>query len=83
MTSVGVPIKILHEAEGHTVTVESSNGEVFRGKLVEAEDQMNCQLRDGESYYFFLIRTIRNLNYISCIFIVANLAKKLNLVWFL
>eukprot|EP00112_Aurelia_sp_Birch-Aquarium-sp1_P007253 Seg179.2 transcript_id=Seg179.2/GoldUCD/mRNA.D3Y31 product="Small nuclear ribonucleoprotein Sm D3" protein_id=Seg179.2/GoldUCD/D3Y31 len=42
--SIGVPIKILHEAEGHTVTLETMNGEVYRGKLVEAEDNMNCQL---------------------------------------
>lgn len=52
---VGVPIKILHEAEGHTVTVELKSGEVFRGKLDEAEDNMNCQMshvtrtaRDGK-----------------------------------
>lgn len=42
--SIGVPIKILHEAEGHTVTCESINGEVYRGKLIEAEDNMNCQM---------------------------------------
>ncbi|KAJ1636574.1 hypothetical protein T492DRAFT_835271 [Pavlovales sp. CCMP2436] len=41
---VGVPIKILHEAEGHTVTIELKSGEIFRGKLDEAEDNMNCQL---------------------------------------
>jgi len=41
---VGVPIKILHEAEGHTVTIELKSGEVFRGKLDEAEDNMNCQM---------------------------------------
>jgi len=41
---VGVPIKILHEAEGHTVTVELKSGEVYRGKLDEAEDNMNCQM---------------------------------------
>src|ERR1700722_19563258 len=42
--SIGVPIKILHEAEGHVVTVESVTSEVYRGKLIEAEDNMNCQL---------------------------------------
>jgi small nuclear ribonucleoprotein D3 len=42
--SIGVPIKILHEAEGHVVTIESVTSEVYRGKLVEAEDNMNCQL---------------------------------------
>lgn len=54
--SIGVPIKILHEAEGHIVTCETNTGEVYRGKLVEAEDNMNCQFaavsvtyRDGRT----------------------------------
>lgn len=42
--SIGVPIKVLHEAEGHIVTCETTSGEVYRGKLVEAEDNMNCQM---------------------------------------
>ncbi|XP_013772561.1 small nuclear ribonucleoprotein Sm D3-like [Limulus polyphemus] len=42
--SIGVPIKVLHEAEGHIVTCETNTGEVYRGKLVEAEDNMNCQM---------------------------------------
>ncbi|KAM9194203.1 small nuclear ribonucleoprotein Sm D3 isoform 2-T2 [Dugong dugon] len=41
--SIGVPIKVLHEAEGHIVTCETNTGEVYRGKLIEAEDNMNCQ----------------------------------------
>ncbi len=44
--SIGVPIKVLHEAEGHIVTCETKTGEVYRGKLVEAEDNMNCQMAD-------------------------------------
>ncbi len=54
--SIGIPIKLLHEAEGHTVTLETLTGEVYRGKLLEAEDNMNCQMqnitvtsRDGRS----------------------------------
>eukprot|EP00069_Balaena_mysticetus_P001395 bmy_15260T0 len=42
--SIGVPIKVLHEAEGHIVTCETNTGEVYRGKLIEAEDNMNCQM---------------------------------------
>lgn len=42
--SIGVPIKVMHEAEGHIVTCETTTGEVYRGKLVEAEDNMNCQM---------------------------------------
>jgi small nuclear ribonucleoprotein D3 len=78
MSNIGVPIKMLHEAEGHIVTCEVGlspclrpccffllssssffaygrvlcrgaqlmSGEMYRGKLVEAEDNMNCQLTD-------------------------------------
>lgn len=42
--SIGVPVKILHEAEGHIITLETVTGEIYRGKLVEAEDNMNCQM---------------------------------------
>jgi len=35
--SIGVPIKLLHEAENHVVTVELKTGELFRGYLMEAE----------------------------------------------
>lgn len=42
--SIGVPIKVLHEAEGHIITVETMMGEVYRGKLLEAEDNMNVQV---------------------------------------
>lgn len=42
--SIGVPVKLLHEAEGHTVTMELKNGEIYRGHLIEAEDNMNCQV---------------------------------------
>ncbi|KAK6192154.1 hypothetical protein SNE40_003680 [Patella caerulea] len=44
--SIGVPIKVLHEAEGHIVTCETTTGEVYRGKLIEAEDNMNCQMNN-------------------------------------
>jgi hypothetical protein len=47
-TKVGVPIKLLHEGEGHVVTVELKNGEVYKGLLSEAEDTMNCQMKEGE-----------------------------------
>lgn len=42
--SVGVPIKLMHECEGHVVTLELKSGEMYRGTLVEAEDNMNCEL---------------------------------------
>lgn len=44
--SIGIPIKLLHEAEGHIITIETGVGEIYRGKLLEAEDNMNCQLQN-------------------------------------
>lgn len=41
---LGVPVKLLHESEGHIVTVELKTGETFRGNLVEAEDCWNMQM---------------------------------------
>ncbi len=38
MSNIGVPIKLLHEAEGHIVTVEMMSGELYRGKLVEVSE---------------------------------------------
>eukprot|EP00823_Brevimastigomonas_motovehiculus_P007484 TRINITY_DN652_c0_g1_i1.p1 TRINITY_DN652_c0_g1~~TRINITY_DN652_c0_g1_i1.p1 ORF type:complete len:129 (+),score=27.44 TRINITY_DN652_c0_g1_i1:29-415(+) len=44
-TTIGVPIKLLHESEGHKVTVELINGEVYRGHMMDVEDNMNCQMQ--------------------------------------
>lgn len=44
--SIGIPIKLIHEAEGHIITLETTTGEIYRGKLLEAEDNMNCQLQN-------------------------------------
>lgn len=44
--SIGVPIKLLHEAEHHVITVEVKSGELIRGYLTEAEDTMNMRLDD-------------------------------------
>lgn len=43
---VGIPVKLLHEAEGHVLTVELKSGETYRGELHEAEDNWNCQLKN-------------------------------------
>ena len=44
--SISVPLKLLHEAESHVVTIEIKSGEMFRGYLMEAEDTMNVRLDD-------------------------------------
>lgn len=33
-------------SQGHVVTLELTSGQVYRGKLLEAEDNMNVQLKD-------------------------------------
>ena len=62
VVSIGVPIKLLHEGEGHVVTVELKNGETYRGMLTEAEDSMNCQMKEGNtlniSSFCFIVRII-------------------------
>eukprot|EP00588_Corethron_pennatum_P015598 CAMPEP_0194270140 /NCGR_PEP_ID=MMETSP0169-20130528/4188_1 /TAXON_ID=218684 /ORGANISM="Corethron pennatum, Strain L29A3" /LENGTH=157 /DNA_ID=CAMNT_0039012075 /DNA_START=116 /DNA_END=586 /DNA_ORIENTATION=+ len=42
---VGIPIVLLHDAEGAVVTVETVDGELIRGLLFEAEDMMNLYLK--------------------------------------
>ena len=42
---VGIPIVLLHDAEGSVITVETKHGELIRGLLFEAEDQMNLYLK--------------------------------------
>lgn len=43
---VGIPIVVLHDAEGCVVEVETKNGELIRGLLFEAEDMMNLYLKN-------------------------------------
>lgn len=46
MSNVGIPIKLLYEAEGMKITVELKSGEIYRGLLLGAEDTMNVNLSD-------------------------------------
>ncbi|ODN87434.1 small nuclear ribonucleoprotein D3 [Cryptococcus wingfieldii CBS 7118] len=46
MANLGVPVKLLHESLGHIITVELKTGEMYRGKLMEAEDTLNIALRE-------------------------------------
>ena len=41
---VGVPQKLLHESTGHRLTVELTDGSLYRGLLTDCEDSMNLQL---------------------------------------
>src|SRR5210317_1273669 len=42
---VGIPIVLLHDAEGAVITVKTKRGELIRGLLFEAEDMMNLYLK--------------------------------------
>lgn len=44
---VGIPIVLLHDAEGAVVSVETKNGEIIRGLLFEAEDMMNLYIKNA------------------------------------
>jgi len=46
--NVSAPIAALKEGEGHMVTVEMQNGEIYRGLLDMSEDSMNCGLSEGK-----------------------------------
>ena len=35
MGTVGIPVKLLHEALGHTVTIELKGGTTYRGRLFD------------------------------------------------
>ena len=56
--SVGVPIKLLYQGEGNIVTVEMKNGEVYRGMLTQAEDTMNCQLKEGKKAFSLILLSL-------------------------
>jgi small nuclear ribonucleoprotein D3 len=42
---VGIPVILLHDAEGGIITIELKNGCVYRGFLEEAQDNMNLTLK--------------------------------------
>ena len=44
--SAGIPVRLLNEAQGHIITIELTNGDTYRGKLLENEDNMNASLFD-------------------------------------
>ncbi|TNY19641.1 Sm-like ribonucleo protein [Rhodotorula diobovata] len=44
MANLGTPIRLLHESLGHVVTLELKTGQVYRGKLYDAEDSLSVSL---------------------------------------
>eukprot|EP00999_Lentomonas_sp_LEN2_P001831 NODE_2950_length_476_cov_38.065903_g2900_i0.p1 GENE.NODE_2950_length_476_cov_38.065903_g2900_i0~~NODE_2950_length_476_cov_38.065903_g2900_i0.p1 ORF type:complete len:109 (-),score=7.38 NODE_2950_length_476_cov_38.065903_g2900_i0:24-350(-) len=45
--NLGIPVKLLHEAEGHPITIETTTGEVYRGYLADTEDSWNCRMSNA------------------------------------
>ncbi|KAH9892676.1 hypothetical protein C8Q73DRAFT_68002 [Cubamyces lactineus] len=45
-SGLGIPVKLLHESLGHIITVELKTGQLYRGKLAEAEDNLNISLKE-------------------------------------
>ncbi|KAG0591409.1 hypothetical protein KC19_1G173700 [Ceratodon purpureus] len=43
---IGTPLKLLHEGEGHRVTVELRNGDLCQGTLIESENNWTSQFED-------------------------------------
>ena len=42
---VGIPVILLHDAEGGIVTIEMKDGSVYRGMLDDAQDNMNMTMK--------------------------------------
>ncbi|GMI52179.1 hypothetical protein ScalyP_jg4444 [Parmales sp. scaly parma] len=42
---IGIPLILLHDGEGAIITVETKNGDMYRGFLFEAEDTMNLVMK--------------------------------------
>ena len=42
---MGIPVILLHDAEGSVVTIEMKNGFTLQGLLDDASDNMNCTLK--------------------------------------
>lgn len=42
---IGIPVILLHDAEGGIVTIQLRNGDVLRGVLDDAQDNMNTVMK--------------------------------------
>lgn len=43
---MGLPVILYHESEAHIITIETKNGDTYRGMNLQVEDNMNTFLRD-------------------------------------
>ena len=56
---VGIPLILLHDAEGGIVTIELKNGESYRGILDESQDTMNCTMKVSSFLTFEIIKIVK------------------------
>ena len=49
--SSGIPTRILHEAIGSVISVETSSGESYKGRLTKVEDNMNLEMEEVTHTY--------------------------------
>ena len=42
---VGIPVILLHDAEGGIITIEMKDGATYRGMLEDAQDNMNLTMK--------------------------------------
>ncbi len=42
---VGIPIILIHDAEGGIITIEMKDGSMYRGMLDDAQDNMNLTMK--------------------------------------
>ncbi len=77
-----MPVKLLQEAEGHVVTMELKNGDVYCGNLVESEDNWNCQLESVIATTKVLLNCISPCHFsytsifMSCLTIISTQVKR-------
>lgn len=64
---IGIPIILLHDAEGAIITIEIKGGTSYRGFLDEAQDNMNCTLK---VIYCVIDYILYNINFIYLHFLI-------------
>ena len=42
--SIGIPLKLLHEAKNHIIHIEVKTGDTYWGYLIDMDDTMNTYL---------------------------------------
>ncbi|XP_040934465.1 small nuclear ribonucleoprotein SmD3b [Gossypium hirsutum] len=85
--SLGIPVKLLHEASGHVVTVELKSGELYRGSMVECEITGIASSRTSPTPLKLSLRILGKrwmsfwglkIEYVSQQFLIAKLRWKIS-----